>query len=174
MIPVLLFTSFLCTTNSDSDYVNRFHENKSLFESTVDLITNKSDVLELESIKEIMWEKCRVDSIDVYMTSSDKKIYIVFLMSDSAYYPSTESNYRAIIYQQNDELPDVFVEDHNKKLSKNWFYVTNNHHDVRYLFFIATIVVFIIFVWSLAALKILFKKPRCQHDIVSANKKIDF
>lgn len=161
MIPPLLLMYYGFTINSEYYYIHNFKENKIQFEKIVELRvaehtsenTEAFDEVEFEKLKTTLRKSCRVDSVDLHILS-DNKIYVAFPMSDSMYYPSTEDNYRMILYQSDDELPEQFNDRYNKRISKNWFYVTNDQKALQQNLITLCLTVFVLFVWISGIIKL--------------------
>lgn len=80
-------------------------------------------------------------------------------MSDSHYYPSTENKYRMIVFQPKDELPEHLKNDFNKKITSNWFFVTNDNQYYWNAIIIISIILFDLFIWIFGIIKyIKYKK----------------
>lgn len=119
----------------------------------------ESNESEFQIIQKELFDECRVDSINLY-GFYDEKIYITFTLSDSSFYPSTEYEYRMIIYQPNNELPDFFYKYYNKRISENWFYVTNSSRSLHCLLVVLALILFILFIWIIGIVNICKKHPK--------------
>lgn len=156
LLPILFVLFYIWMQDSNYYYINNFMEHKAQFVEAAELKLNESNENKDQIIQKELFDTCRVDSIDLYNFSGEK-VYISFSMYDSSFYPSTEYEYRMIIYQPNNELPEFLDKYYNRRISKNWFYVTNSHKSLHNFFLMLALVLFILSVWIIGIIHILKK-----------------
>ena len=162
LIPILLLNINTYKIDSPYYYIHNFKNNKAYFEKIVELEICMSDrnveSKEYKEYKSQLFKFCRVDSISLSLCD-DNTINVEFYMSDSHYYPSTENKYRMIVFQPKDELPEHLKNDFNKKITSNWFFVTNDNQYYWNAIIIISIILFDLFIWIFCIIKyIKFKK----------------
>ena len=166
LIPIMLLNLNIYKKDSPNYYINNFKDNKDYFEKLVDLKISMSDENgiseEYNECKSQLFKLCRVDSIDILLDDKNS-ISVAFYMSDASYYPSTENKYRMILYQPNDEIPDHFKRNFNRKITSNWFFITNDNQYVWNALIIISIILFDLFVWVFGIVK--FIKYNLIHGI---------
>ena len=118
--------------------------------------------------KSQLFKLCRVDSIDILLDDKNS-ISVAFYIGDASYYPSTENKYRMILYQPNDEIPDHFKRNFNRKITSNWFFITNDNQYFWNALIIISIILFDLFVWVFGIVK--FIKYNLIHGIQNGQTK---
>ncbi len=166
LIPILLLNLNAYKIDSPYYYFHKFKNNKAYFEKIVDLKISMSDENgiseEYNECKRQLFKLCRVDSIDILLDDKNS-ISVAFYMSDASYYPSTENKYRMILYQPNDEIPDHLKRNCNRKITSNWFFITNDNQYFWNALIIISIILFDLFVWVFGIVK--FIKYNLIHGI---------
>lgn len=156
LIPIMLLNLNIYKKDSPNYYINNFKDNKDYFEKTVELkissYTENMNFKEYDEYKKLLFQLCRVDLIDVLLDDKNN-VSVAFYISDVSYYPSTESQYRIILYQPNDELPEHFKRYFNKKITSNWFFVTKDNQYHWNVAIIISIILFDLFIWSFGIVK---------------------
>ena len=165
-MPILIWQLKIGYINSEWYHIKNFNQNKNAFQNVVEAV-NDENKESLDSLKEGLYESCRVDTVEKNVSDEDD-VYIAFYLSDSTYYPSTESKYSMIIYQGNDKLPKEFESNINKKIHKNWFYVSN-YKNYRYYICLLVSAIYVVF-WILSVIALL----KCKLTQKAVQKRSDF
>lgn len=132
--------------NSSFYYTGVFWDQKEQFTEASEIKLKGSVDDQLQNIQQSLFQTCRVDLIDSNIYN--EIMYVSFSLSNSYYYPSTESEYRMIIYQLEDQLPAIFEKYYNRRICKNWFYVTNSYSSIYVFFILLIILTFLLLVWT--------------------------
>lgn len=163
LIPILVLNLNTYKIDSPYYYIHNFKNNKAYFEEIVDLKISMNDEnvnsKEYNEYKSQLFKFCRVDSIDISLCD-DNTINVKFYMSNAHYYPSTENKYRMIVFQPNDELPEHFKKYFNKKITSNWFFVTNDNQYYWNAVVIISIILYDLFIWVFGIIKYIKYKKR--------------
>ncbi len=158
LIPILILSLNIYKKDSPHYYINTFKDNKSYFEKAVDLkISHFNDNIkykEYDEYKKLLFALCRVDLIDILIDDKNN-ISVEFCISDVNYYPSTESKYRMILYQSNDELPEHFKKYYNKKITSNWFFILKDNQYYWNVGTIIFIILFDLFIWIFGIIRLI-------------------
>ena len=152
--PLLLLMCRNIYSNSSHYYISNFEKEKIIFERIVEIKTEVFSVNdnELEILQTELLKKCRVDSIDLFI--ENEGFSVDFYLSDSTGYPSIESAYRAIVYFPYGDSPGKFSQQHYKRISDDWYFVTNiNNTWLTIIVLWLTMSVSII--WCVSVLKII-------------------
>ena len=153
LLPIFCVLLYTWLTNSNSYYINKFLDNKLLFVEAAELEVKEYNDNKFQIKQKELFDKCRVDSIDLYNFSDGKK-YITFSMCDSSFYPSNEYEYRMIVYQSDNKLPDYFDRYYSIKILDNWYFVTNSYKSTQLFVLLLFVSLFILITWIVGIIKI--------------------
>lgn len=145
LFPIFIFLLWIWFPNSSFYYTSNFFDYKEQFIRASEFKLKGTTDDQFQKMQQSLFQTYRVDSIDSNILN--EKIYVSFSLSDSYYYPSTESEYRMIIYQPEDELPIIFKKYYNRRICENWFYVTNSYGSIYICFILLIMLIFLLSVW---------------------------
>ncbi len=158
-IAVLMIIIPNVSSNSDIFYINSFKNNKTFFEEAV--LLNENNNPRFTEIKDILSENSRVD----YICKQNDNF--TFYLRNASGYPSTESEFRTIIYSPNDEMTreNVYV----KKIAKNCFFqkYPNKIINLNVKIVIGFILLFILFTWTFSVYRLIafYRKSKNKYEI---------